>query len=203
MTCRLRFTKRNTYIRILPLIDPVILDAFDLCLMKSALIQTIDVPYIEPDTAIEFGGPHLTVLEDYLPCYSGPDKSYSTIMTLPKGAFIREQGYQKDNNKWIFIQYHDQYGWIRLVKEDNLTPTAWYEEVAAKPVIYLYPEKETDVHVELELTEAELSSTYEPMKTTLIEWCEYWLSTRANNLKDPTRSSYEYVIQASFQRYET
>ena len=137
-----------------------ILDAFDLCLMKSALIQKIDVPYIEPDTAIEFGGPHLTVLEDYLPCYSGPDKSYSTIMTLPKGAFIREQGYQKDNDKWIFIQYHDQYGWIRLVKEDNLTPTAWYEEVAAKPVIYLYPENETDVHVELELTEAELSSTY-------------------------------------------
>lgn len=32
---------------------------------------------------------------------------------------------------------------------------------------------------------------YEPMKTTLIEWCEYWLSTRANNLKDSTRSSYE------------
>ncbi len=41
---------------------------------------------------------------------------------------------------------------------------------------------------------------YEPMKTTLIEWCEYWLSTRANNLKDSTRSSYEYVINNHFKR---
>ena len=36
----------------------------------------------------------------------------------------------------------------------------YYEQSAAKPVIYLYPEEETDVHVDLELTESELSTTY-------------------------------------------
>lgn len=36
---------------------------------------------------------------------------------------------------------------------------------------------------------------YEPMKTTLIEWCEYWLSTRANNLKDSSYYVKEIVIR--------
>ncbi len=41
---------------------------------------------------------------------------------------------------------------------------------------------------------------YEPMKTTLVEWCEYWLQTRANNIKDSTRSSYESVIKNHIKR---
>lgn len=35
---------------------------------------------------------------------------------------------------------------------------------------------------------------YEPMKTTLVEWCHYWLQNYCNNIKDSTRSSYESVI---------
>lgn len=41
---------------------------------------------------------------------------------------------------------------------------------------------------------------YEPMKTTLVEWCDYWLQTRANNIKDSTRSSYESVIKNHIKR---
>ena len=66
----------------------------------------------------------------------------------------------KYDDKWIFTEYDGKYGWIRRYKDDDKTMTIHYEAVAAKPVIYLYPEKETDVHVELELTESELSTTY-------------------------------------------
>lgn len=41
---------------------------------------------------------------------------------------------------------------------------------------------------------------FEPMKTTLVEWCEYWLQTRANNIKDSTRFSYEAVIKNHIKR---
>ena len=44
--------------------------------------------------------------------------------------------------------------------DENNKSTVIYEQISAKPVIYLYPEAETDVHVELELTEANLSTTY-------------------------------------------
>ena len=35
---------------------------------------------------------------------------------------------------------------------------------------------------------------YVPRKTTLVEWCIYWLQTRACNIKDSTRSSYSVII---------
>ncbi len=41
---------------------------------------------------------------------------------------------------------------------------------------------------------------YVPMETTLVEWCEYWLQTRANNIKESTRSSYEAAIKNHIQR---
>ena len=41
---------------------------------------------------------------------------------------------------------------------------------------------------------------YEPMKTTLVEWCVYWLQTRSNNIKESTRSSYEAVINNHIKR---
>lgn len=41
---------------------------------------------------------------------------------------------------------------------------------------------------------------HEPKQTTLVEWCEYWLQTRANNLKESTRSSYEAVIKNHIKR---
>lgn len=41
---------------------------------------------------------------------------------------------------------------------------------------------------------------YVPMETTLVEWCIYWLQTRAYNIKDSTRFSYENVINNHIKR---
>jgi hypothetical protein len=114
--------------------------------------------YVEPDNR-SFGGPIRTVT-DSLKLYLGPDESYEPVAIIYKNTILSELGYQDNNDKWIFTEYDGQYGWIRTVADDDKTPTIIYEEYMDKPVIYLYPEKETDVHVELELTEAELSTTY-------------------------------------------
>ena len=114
---------------------------------------------VMPDYRVPYGSPFI-VIEDGLTLYSGPGIGYRTIDTISEGKRLFEIGYNKNNDTWLFTEYNGRNGWIKTVKDDNETPTIRYEVYADKPVIYLYPEQETDVHVELELTEAELSTTY-------------------------------------------
>jgi hypothetical protein len=91
--------------------------------------------------------------------YLGPDENYPCVAALPKNTELYEIGYNTDNDNWLFTEYKGKSGWVRTISENG----EWnvrFLEMADKPVIYLYPEKETDVHVELELTESELSTTY-------------------------------------------
>ena len=134
------------------------IDIFDFVTMRKELINQNATEYLEPDQR-SFGGPIRTVT-DCLRLYLGPDESYENVAIIYKGTRLSELGYQDNNDKWIFTEYCGQYGWIRTVEDDGKTPTIVYEVYMDKPVIYLYPEKETDVHVELELTEADLSTTY-------------------------------------------
>lgn len=61
-------------------------------------------------------------------------------------------------------------------------------------------QKEKDLNVLEYMRSISNIQKYEPMKTTLAEWCEYWLETRANNIKDSTRCSYENVINNHIKR---
>ena len=134
------------------------IDVFDLIAMKRKLIKSQITEYIEPDNRIEYPI-SANVVTDGLKLYLGPDESYPCIAEIPKMTHIFELGYQNDNDDWLFTEYAGQFGWIKA-RNDNSKMTIMYAEVAAKPVIYLYPEQETDVHVELELTESDLSTTY-------------------------------------------
>gem|GEM_PF-445991 len=134
------------------------LTAADLSLMKRALLGK-QTDYVRPETDIQYGNP-LEVAADQLNLYLGPDPSYPVAATIPRGAMIYEQGFMEGDNLWIFTEYEGQFGWVRLYEADNRTRTVYELVAPAKPVIYLYPEQETDVHVELELTEAELNTTY-------------------------------------------
>ena len=133
------------------------LNLFDLILMKRKLFNKPQTDYVEPDYRFEFGTPFV-VMADELKLRLGPDDSYEAVAVVPKDTRLREEGHQEDNNDWLFTEYNGQYGWLRT--NDGNEPTIFYEQAAKKPVIYLYPEKETDIHVELELTESELSTTY-------------------------------------------
>ncbi len=135
------------------------LDIFDLTRMKKELIKNSFKDCVMPDKGLNYGMP-IVVIEDGLELRLGPDESYEVINTIPTRTRLYELGYNKDNNDWMFTSYKGRYGWIRTCKKDDNTSTVRYDAVAAKPVIYLYPEEDTDVHVELELTEAELFTTY-------------------------------------------
>ena len=134
------------------------LDVFDLCLMKRELIERMATPYVEPDERFEWGVPFY-VLNDGLKLYSGPDESYDVIASIPVDTRLIETGAMNGNSTWLFTEYNGQCGWINTLGADGKM-VIYFEEATKKPVIYLYPEQETDVHVELELTESELNTTY-------------------------------------------
>ena len=128
------------------------LDIFDLCLMKDEIIKKKVPLYVEPEVRVEYGMP-FDIGINGSELYAGPDESYPRIALIPAFTSLNEKGYQLSTDKWLFTEYNGQYGWV---KNDAF----FFGAMGAKPVIYLYPEEETDVHVELELTESELYTTY-------------------------------------------
>lgn len=134
------------------------LNVFDLCLMKRELIERMATSYVEPDERFEWGVPFY-VLNDGLKLYAGPAESYDVIASIPAHTRLIETGAMNDNSTWMFTEYNGQCGWINTLGADGKM-VIYFEGATMKPVIYLYPEEETDVHVELELTESELNTTY-------------------------------------------
>ena len=120
--------------------------------------QTSPVSYVEPDERFEYGVPFF-VLRDVLKLYAGPDESYDVLGGIPANTRLIETGAMNGNSTWLFTEYNGQCGWINTLDKDGKM-VIYFEEAPKKPVIYLYPEQETDVHVELELTESELNTTY-------------------------------------------
>ena len=135
------------------------LDFFDLCMMKRELLKNTVLEYVEPDERYYFGVT-MTVAIDGLELRRGPDDSYEAVDSIPANVHIVEYGSQIGNSIWLFTEYDGKYGWIRTMDDEGKTPYVHYEMVAKKPVIYLYPEQETDVHIDLELTESELYTSY-------------------------------------------
>ena len=135
-----------------------VLNVFDLCLMKQELTKKMVTTYVEPDERFEWGVPFY-VLKDGLKLYSGPDESYDVIASIPADTRLIETGAMNGNSTWLFTEYNGQCGWINTLGADGKM-VIYFEEATKKPVIYIYPEQETDVHVELELTESELNTTY-------------------------------------------
>ena len=73
----------------------------------------------------------------------GPGENYNVIAVVPDKTELTELGWE---DGWVYVQYKDNYGWI----------SAHYftlEGGKEKPVIYLYPERTTDVTVRISLTD--------------------------------------------------
>ena len=136
------------------------LDMFDLCLVKKELIRRAALRCVKPDYEILYGAA-LHVVADEITLHLGPNTRYGIVTTIPRDTMLTERGVQTGNDNWAFVEYEGEFGWVQMVNDDGETQVIAEElPYVAKPVIYLYPESEADVHVELELTEAELSTTY-------------------------------------------
>ena len=132
------------------------ISVFDLVAMKQKLATKL-LNYVEPDTMLEHPS-SVCVTSPEMKLYQGPGLNYPVVCDLPK-TWVKELGFMESNNEWFFTEYEGVSGWLRVFDDEGNYNCFW-EPLIEKPVIYLYPEEETDVHVELELTESELSTTY-------------------------------------------
>ncbi len=82
----------------------------------------------------------------------GPGQSYDRILIIPNGTAVVEAGYNDDPG-WIYVKYNNQYGWV---KAEYIA----FEGGMAKPVIYLYPQRETKVSVNLNIINGALTCSY-------------------------------------------
>lgn len=133
--------------------DDNILNSADLSMMRSNLLKNNNDSCIEPENYVTVGN-SFEIIYNNSKMYSGPGEEYPITAIIPKNETLIEKGYNSDSNDWVFSQYKGQYGWIKT--ED----VRFNYPAPAKPVIYLYPEEETDVHIELELKNAALATTY-------------------------------------------
>ena len=173
-----------------------ILNAADLSLMKRAYILK-HTKIVEPDTlSDDYNSFH--VIGDNLNLYAGPGTEYMVIDTFKQDSFFFEKGYNKGNDDWVYVGA----GWIKTKCDNSDAPNILFTDLMFdKPVIYLYPEQETDVHIELELTTSELSTTYPKYQNgwdvtaspdgTLLNKADgthhrylFWDSVNANNVFD-------------------
>ena len=80
---------------------------------------------------------------------------------MPKGTDLEELGYNGDTDQWIFVYYNGNYGWVMTYSDTAEHKTyIEFDGGKEKPVIYLYPEKKTEVKVSLTLENGELATTY-------------------------------------------
>ncbi|MBO4878204.1 MAG: hypothetical protein J5501_09385 [Ruminococcus sp.] len=137
------------------------IDVFDYCLLRQKLIdrkELIAEPEfpVYPTTSAMF-----RITGDDFNVYSGPGTAYPIVNTWPDGDWLYEMGYNDGNDEWVYTEYNNIRGWVRLISSDDKTANIeWAELAYDKPVIYLYPEEKTDVHVELDLTTSDLATTY-------------------------------------------
>ena len=136
------------------------IDVFDLVMMRKMLIRC-GRAFVEPDREVLYGATFMVLCND-MKLYQGPDESYPVLANIINGAELYEMGCQINDNNWMLTHYDGNIGWVKIRNEDgSINARVIYNEPQIdKPVIYLYPKEETDVHVELELTESELSTTY-------------------------------------------
>ena len=109
--------------------------------------------------------PHFQVIVDGLKLRKGPGTNYDVITTINSGTELEEYGYNLYDGKWVYTNFNGQYGWLMCYKGDSYDDPDYKDYIQfyggkAKPVIYLYPEKKSDISVKLDLKNGQLGTTY-------------------------------------------
>ena len=135
------------------------LTANDLTLMKQMLCAK-QVKVVQPDYPAT-QRTEIFVIGDTPYLYTGPGLHYPIIRETAREEIFREAGYNEGDDGWIYVRSGEEYGWVKVYNQnDDQLNIVVNTNLLEKPVIYLYPETETDVHVELELSGGELATTY-------------------------------------------
>ena len=110
-----------------------------------------------PEVSLRYASPCLVNAEGGLNLRLGPDATYASLTILPDKLPISELGYQEADLNWLFVsatvEGKEYFGWVHYDYVHFLGGIA-------KPVIYLYPEEEMDVHVEVQFAHGGFTCTY-------------------------------------------
>lgn len=122
---------------------------------SAALFQPKSSDYIERHD-VEIWSDEIEP-DEYINIRYGPSKeNYDVVKKVQNGTM--GYGLTGSVNGWVLVEVEGTKGWVR----DDLV--IHYEDGMpggiAKPVLYLYPEKKTDVMVKLALKDATFSCTY-------------------------------------------
>lgn len=98
---------------------------------------------VKPSNNAEQGYHGYIASEDGLNMRYGPGTEYGIIEAIPDETEITELGWEEG---WMYIKYNDKYGWVNA-------KYVFMEGGREKPVIYLYPERTTDVNVRVSLSD--------------------------------------------------
>lgn len=131
------------------------------CLVDGNLPDEIELPdwYYPLNTNITDG----TWAYSYsIPLLSAPASNASEVAILPPSTAFYRLGYQPmGETAWEFVEVDGQFGWIRYSAAAlDIAEEAPMDVVADKPVIYLYPEQETEISVRLNIPNGQLICTY-------------------------------------------
>ncbi|MGN1444210.1 MAG: SH3 domain-containing protein [Acutalibacteraceae bacterium] len=149
----------------------------------------------DEESCVSYAGVDVTGQYDGEPLNmrSGPSRDYDLITTVPDGATIEVWGYSNKTSEWIYVKYNGYYVW-------GLSKYVYLDGVGDKPVLYLYPEKETDVDVKVSLNNMYFTCTYP-------EYGNGWSVTAKPdgtliNKKDNKEYSYLYWELGGKQNYD-
>ena len=129
------------------------INVFDLVAIKRIILEH----NVFPGHWVKYGA-LLEIIGDNPNMYAGPGTNYPVVSVRMSNA--RERGYSDEYPDWVYAEFNGTLGWIKLKCNNSNDDNVRFYMAADKPVIYLYPEQETDVHVELDLKNADLATTY-------------------------------------------
>lgn len=101
-----------------------------------------------------------TSVQDFVKMRYGPSKQkYDVVGTIPNYGEVVVETSSVDG--WTLVFYGDKEGWVRSdFVFEGVAPDACDGDSGDKPVLYLYPEKKSDVSVKVNLKNCTFSCTY-------------------------------------------
>lgn len=113
--------------------------------------QELPADVVSPDVYLDYPAHALTTVQLHL--RKGPSQEYESILKMDPNGDVEEVGYLNSTGDWVLVLYRGVYGWCA---SEYLA----YSGGMAKPVIYLYPQEDMDVQVQVDFANGGFTCTY-------------------------------------------
>ena len=124
---------------------------------RNTLVYPKESDYVAEHN-VEIFSYDLELYTDHINIRYGPSQTdYDVVTRVENGSFAK--GLTNSVNGWVFVNVDGTKGWARADLVLHMDGNGELDGIA-KPVLYLYPDKKTDVSVKLILKDSAFSCTY-------------------------------------------